>query len=192
MKKTLFSVVALSLLTATPALAADTYKIDGSHSASAFSVKHLMITTVRGQFGKTEGTVVIDDADVAKSTVDVTIDAASIDTRDEKRDAHLRNPDFFDTAKFPTLTFKSTKVEKAGDGLKVTGNLTMKGVTKPVVLEVSGPTAVVKDPWGNEKRGASATTRLNRKDFGVSYGPDAVVSDQVAVTIDLELVKQKN
>jgi polyisoprenoid-binding protein YceI len=188
--KKLVAAVALALSLA-PALAAaaDTYKIEGSHTQSGFAVKHLLISTVRGEFGKTEGTVVIDPADLTKSTVEATIDATSIDTRDAKRDDHLRNADFFDVAKFPKITFKSTKVEKAGEGLKVTGDLTMKGVTKSVVLDVAGPTAEIKDPWGNTRRGLSATTKINRKDFGVSYGPDAVVSDVVAITIDAELLK---
>ncbi|MCM2335154.1 MAG: YceI family protein [Anaeromyxobacteraceae bacterium] len=184
-------VAALMALLAVPALAADTYKIEGSHTQSAFAVKHLMISTVRGEFGKTEGTVVLDTADVTKSSVEATIDATTIDTRDAKRDEHLRNADFFEVAKFPKITFKSTKVEKAGDGLKVTGDLTIKGVTKAVVLNVAGPTDEIKDPWGNARRGLSATTKINRKDFGVSYGPNAVVSDEVAITIDAELLKDQ-
>ncbi len=180
---------ALVALLAVPALAADTYKIEGSHTQSAFAVKHLMISTVRGEFGKTEGTIVLDPADLTRSTVEATIDATTIDTRDAKRDDHLKNADFFDVAKFPKITFKSTKVEKAADGLKVTGDLTIKGVTKPVVLSVAGPTDEIKDPWGNTRRGLSATTKINRKDFGVSYGPNAVVSDEVAITIDAELLK---
>jgi polyisoprenoid-binding protein YceI len=183
-------VALLAAVLAVPALAADTFKIDGSHSAASFSVKHLLISNVRGEFGKTEGTLVL-DADVTKSSVEAVIDAASIDTRDAKRDEHLKNADFFEVAKFPKITFKSTKVEKAGEGLKVTGDLTIKGVTKPVVLDVTGPTPEVKDPWGNAKRGVSATTQINRKDFGVSYGPDAIVSDLVKIQIDLELVKEQ-
>ncbi len=181
--------VALAILAAVPALAADTYKIDGAHTQSTFAVKHLLISTVRGDFGKTEGVVVIDDADLSRSTVQATIDVASVNTREEKRDTHLKSPDFFDVAKFPSITFKSTKVEKAGEGHKVTGDLTIKGVTRSVVLAVSGPTAEVKDPYGNAKRGISATTKINRKDFGVSYGPNAVVSDEVSIIIDAELVK---
>lgn len=183
-------VALLAAVLAVPALAADTFKIDGSHSAASFSVKHLLISNVRGEFGKTEGTLIL-DADVTKSSVEAVIDAASIDTRDAKRDEHLKNADFFEVAKFPKITFKSTKVEKAGEGLKVTGDLTIKGVTKPVVLDVTGPTPEVKDPWGNAKRGVSATTQINRKDFGVSYGPDAIVSDLVKIQIDLELVKEQ-
>jgi polyisoprenoid-binding protein YceI len=189
MKKLAVAALALVLAPAL-ALAADSYKIEGSHTQSAFAVKHLMISTVRGEFGKTEGTVVIDPADVTRSTVEATIDVTSVDTRDAKRDEHLRGADFFDAAKFPTITFKSTKVEKAGEGtLKVTGDLTMKGVTKPVVLTVNGPTDEIKDPWGNTRRGLSATAKINRKDFGVSYGPNAAVSDEVAITIDAELLK---
>jgi polyisoprenoid-binding protein YceI len=187
--KKLIAVLAAAL--AVPALAADTFKIDGAHTQAGFAVKHLMISTVRGEFGKTEGVVVFDEANPAKSSVEATIDAASIDTRDAKRDEHLRNADFFEVAKFPKITFKSTKVEKAGEGLKVTGDLTIKGVTKSVVLDVTGPTAEVKDPWGNAKRGVSASTKINRKDFGVSYGPNAVVGDEVTITIDAELTKEQ-
>lgn len=171
------------------ALAGDTWNIDTSHTQTGFSVKHFMLSTVRGDFDKTTGTVVIDEADLTRSTVDVTIDVATISTRDQKRDAHLKSPDFFDVAKFPTMTFKSTKVEKAGEGLKVTGDLTMHGVTKPVVLDVTTFTKEMKDPYGNWRRAVSATAKLNRKDFGVSYGPDSVVSDLVNVSIEAELVK---
>jgi polyisoprenoid-binding protein YceI len=186
--KQLVAVLAAAL--AVPALAADTFKIDGAHTEASFTVKHLMISNVRGQFGKTEGTVVYDEKDPTKSSVEATIDVASVNTRNADRDAHLKKADFFDVERFPTITFKSTKVEKVADGtLKVTGNLTMRGVTKPVVLDVVGPTAEVKDPWGNAKRGVSATTQLNRKDFGVSYGPDAIVSDLVKLQIEVELNK---
>jgi polyisoprenoid-binding protein YceI len=171
------------------ALAGDTWNIDTSHTQTGFSVKHFMLSTVRGDFDKTTGTAVIDDADVTRSTVEVTIDVTTISTRDQKRDAHLKSPDFFDVAKYPTATFKSTKVEKAGEGLKVTGDLTMHGVTKPVVLDVTNLTKEIKDPYGNSRRAVSATGKLNRKDFGVSYGPDSVVSDLVTITIEAELVK---
>jgi polyisoprenoid-binding protein YceI len=172
------------------AFAADTWNLDPAHSQASFTVKHLMISTVRGEFAKTTGKLVLDEADITKSTVEATIDVASVNTREEKRDADLKSPNFFDVAKFPTLTFKSTKVVKHGDGLKVTGDLTMHGVTKPVVLDVIGPTKAIKDPWGLSRRGVSATTTVNRKDFGVNYGPDAVVSDLVNITIDAELVKE--
>jgi polyisoprenoid-binding protein YceI len=170
-----------------------TYAIDGSHSQTSFTVKHLVISTVRGEFTRTEGTVVIDDADLAKSKVEASIDVASVNTREAKRDEHLRSPDFFDAAKFPKITFRSTKVEKAGEGLKVTGDLTLHGVTRPVVLEVSGPTKEIKDPWGNVKRGVAAKGKLNRKDFGVAWGPvieaGPVVGDEITIEIDAELVK---
>jgi polyisoprenoid-binding protein YceI len=172
------------------AFAADSWNIDPAHSQVSFSVKHLLISNVRGDFDKTAGKVMLDEADITRSTVEATIEVASISTRDEKRDGHLKSPDFFDAAKFPTITFKSTKVEKAGDGLKVTGDLTMHGVTKPVVLDVTGPTKEIKDPYGLSRRALSATGKLNRKDFGVSYGPDAVVSDVVGITIEAELVKE--
>jgi len=188
-------IVVAALLFASPALAAAaTYKIDSSHAQTSFAVKHLVISTVRGEFGKTEGTLVIDDADVSKSSVEATIDVASVNTREEKRDAHLKSPDFFDVAKFPKMTFKSTKVEAAGAGkLKVTGDLTLKGVTKSVVLDVTGPTAEIKDPWGNTRRGVSATGKINRQDFGVSWGKlieaGPVVGDEVTIQIEAELLK---
>jgi polyisoprenoid-binding protein YceI len=181
--------VVLAAALAVPALAADAYKIDAAHTETGFTVKHLLISNVRGNFGKTAGTVVYDEADPTKSKVEATIDVASVNTRDEKRDGHLKGGDFFDVAKFPTMTFKSTKVEKAASGLKVTGDLTLHGVTKQVVLEVAGPSAEVKDPYGLTRRGLSATGQLNRKDFGVSYGPDAIVSDLVKIQIEAELIK---
>ncbi len=171
------------------AFAADSWKIDPPHTQTGFSVKHFMISNVRGDFDKTEGKAVIDDADITRSTVEATIDVTTVSTRDAKRDGHLKSPDFFDAAKFPTMTFKSTKVEKAGEGLKVTGDLTMHGVTKPVVLDVTGPSAAITDPYGMTRRALSATGKVNRKDFGVSYGPDSVVSDMVTITIEAELVK---
>jgi polyisoprenoid-binding protein YceI len=189
---------ALAVAALAPALAwadATTWNIDTAHTEAGFSVKHLVISTVKGAFGKTTGTVKLDSGDVSKSSVEATIDVASVNTRNEDRDKHLKSPDFFDVAKFPSITFKSTKVEKAGDGLKVTGDLTMKGVTKPVVLTVAGPTAEIKDPWGNARRGLQATGKVNRQDFGVTWskaveaGP--VVGDEIAITIDAELVKAK-
>jgi len=182
--------VALAALPAF-AFAAEAWNLDGAHTQTSFSVKHLLISNVRGDFDKTAGKVMLDEADLTKSTVEATIQVASISTRDEKRDGHLKSPDFFDAAKFPTITFKSTKVEKAGDGLKVTGDLTMHGVTRPVVLDVTGLTKEMTDPYGLTRRGVSATAKLNRKDFGVSYGPDSVVSDQVTITIEAELIKAK-
>lgn len=190
---------ALLALFVTPGLAlgqVSTWKFDPAHSHASFVVSHLVVAKVRGEFGKMEGTITLDEKDVTKSKVEATIDATTIDTREPKRDEHLRSPDFFDVAKYPAITFKSTKVEKSGkDGLKVTGDLTMRGVTKPVTLTVAGPTDTIKDPWGNVKRGASATTKLNRHDFGVSWSKTLdngglVVGNDVNVEIELELVKQ--
>jgi len=181
---------------AVPAVAlAETYGIDEFHTQTGFAVKHLVISTVKGEFGKTTGTVSIDDKDLSKSSVEATIDVTSINTRIADRDGHLKSPDFFDVAKFPTITFKSTKVEKAGEGkLKVTGNLTIKGVTKPVTLDVAGPTGEIKGMKGEARRGLSASTKINRQDFGLTWskmveaGP--VVGDEVAINIDAELVKK--
>jgi len=180
-----------------PALAlaeAATWSIDPAHTMSGFSVRHLVIATVKGEFGKTTGAVKLDDADITRSSVEATIDATTVNTRIADRDKDLRSPNFFDVEKFPTIAFKSTRVEKDGDGLKVTGDLTMKGVTKAVVLAVTGPTPPIKDPWGNTRRGLHARTKLSRKEFGllwnamVEAGP--VVGDEVQVEIDAELVKQ--
>ena len=154
----------------------------------------MVISSVKGQFQKTTGTVNLDDKDVTKSTVEATIDVNSIDTRVPDRDNHLKSPDFFDAANHPDITFKSTKIEKAGKGkLKVTGNLTIRETTKPVVLMVEGPTAAVKDPGGNLRRGLVATTEINRQDFGLKWskmveaGP--VVADKVKIEIDAELLQ---
>ncbi len=186
-------ITALALAIA-PALAfgqAATWNVDGSHSRAGFGVKHLVISDVKGDFDKLSGKAQVDEADLSKSSVEVTIEAASISTRDEKRDNHLKSADFFDVAKFPTLTFKSTKVVAGKDGaLTVTGDLTMRGVTKPVVLEGS-ITQTITDPQGNTRRGASFTGKLNRKDFGVSYGPAAIVGDEVKLDIQAELVLPK-
>ena len=178
-----------------PSLAA-TWNIDSAHSSAQFSVKHLMIATVRGEFSKVSGAIEFDGKTIAGITVDATIDAATVTTREPKRDAHLKSADFFDVEKFPTITFKSKKAVAAGPGkFKLTGDLTMHGVTKEVTLDVDGPTAEIKDPWGNVKIGASATTKINRKEFGVSWNGNldnggVVVGDEVTITIDLEAAKK--
>ncbi|HET6923976.1 MAG TPA: YceI family protein, partial [Anaeromyxobacteraceae bacterium] len=162
--------IAAVLALALPGLAlgaTSTWQLDPAHTRASFGVRHLVIATVKGEFGKTTGTLVLDEADITKSKVEATIDATTVNTREPMRDEDLRSPNFFDVAKYPTITFKSTKVEKAGEGkLKVTGNLTIHGVTKLVTLDVDGPTKEIKDPWGNVKRGLSATGKINRKDFG--------------------------
>lgn len=195
MKRTLTLLAVL----ATPVLSlaqTSSWTLDPAHSHASFTIRHLVISNVRGDFQKLAGTVKLDEKDVTKSTVEATIDAASIDTRIADRDNHLRSPDFFDVAKYPTITFKSTKVEAAGPGkLKVTGDLTMHGVTKSVVLDVEGPTAEVKDPWGNARRGFAGSTKIDRRDFGLTWsklveaGP--VVGDEVKIELEGELIKAK-
>ena len=185
------SFVALAALIALPA-AASTWEIDPNHTESSFVVKHLMVSNVRGQFGKTTGTIFQDDKDITKSKAEITIDATTIDTRVEKRDAHLKSPDFFDVQKFPTITFKSTKMTK-GEGantLKVEGDLTIRGVTKPVVVNVEytpdTPAA------GMTVKGITATTKINRKDFGLNWNRTieaggVMVGDDVTITVEGEL-----
>lgn len=174
---------------------AATWQIDSKHSYAHFSVRHLMVSNVRGSFSNVSGILIIDESDLTKSSVEATIDATTINTQEPDRDKHLKTADFFDVASHPTITFKSKKVEKAGkDRLRVIGDLTIRGVTKQVVLDVEGPTAPIKDPRGNLKRGATATTKVNRQDFGVAWNRtlDAggvVVGDEVSITIELELGK---
>jgi polyisoprenoid-binding protein YceI len=164
-----------------------TWYLDPPHSAAQFSVRHLGISTVRGTFTKVGG-VVQDSPDLSKASVNVTIDASSVDSRVEMRDKDLRSDNFFDVAKYPTITFQSKKVEAAGPGkLKVTGDLMIHGVTKEAVLDVDGPTPPFKDPRGNSHRGLSATTTINRSDFGMTADA-AMVGDQVAIQLDVELV----
>ncbi len=185
--------VLLALVPLAASADATTWTIDPSHTQSMFTVRHMVITNVQGQFDRTTGTVKLDDQDVTRSSVEATIDAASVNTRVANRDADLRSANFFEVAKYPTITFRSTRVEKAGEGrLKVTGDLTMHGVTRPVVLDVEGPTPAIKDPGGHQRRGLSASTTVNRKDFGLTWnkmveaGP--VVGDQVKIEIQAELV----
>ncbi len=180
-----------------PAEAArSTWQIDPQHASAEFAVKHLMISTVRGEFHGVKGTINWDEQDITKSTIDVTIDATTLDTREPQRNEHLKSPDFFDTAKYPTISFKSKKIEQvASDHLKITGELTIHGVTKEVVLDVDGPTAPVKDPWGNIRAAVNATAKVNRQDFGVKWnanmdGGGVVVGDDVKINIDLEMIKQ--
>jgi polyisoprenoid-binding protein YceI len=172
------------------AMSKDTWQIDPMHSAAQFSVRHLGISTVRGAFTKVSGSVTYDAANPSKDSLQATIEAASLDTRVEMRDKDVRGPNYLDVEKYPTITFKSKKVESAGSGkLKVTGDLTIHGVTKEVTLDVDGPSAPVKDPWGNQRMGASATTTVNRMDYGVAGGK-GMVGDDLSITLDIEMTRK--
>jgi polyisoprenoid-binding protein YceI len=172
------------------------WEFDPVHTGVHFKVKHLMVSSVRGDFEKVAGKVTYDESDITKSTADITIEAASINTRDAKRDGDLRGTDFLDAAKYPTITFKSKKVEKAGEGrLNVTGDLTIKGVTKEVILAVEGPAKPAKDPWGYLRVGGVATAKINRKDFGLTWNMTletggVLVGDDVETTIDIEIFRK--
>jgi polyisoprenoid-binding protein YceI len=183
----------LSLVPAAALAATSTWNVDPSHSEVGFTVKHLVISNVRGAFGKVQGKVVLDEADPARSTVEATIDASSIDTGVADRDAHLRSADFLDVARYPSITFKSTKVEQKGeDVLRVAGDLTLHGVTKPVVLDVTA-SREVKGMFGETRRAFSARTRISREGYGLTWnklveaGP--AVGDEVSIALDLEVVK---
>jgi polyisoprenoid-binding protein YceI len=169
------------------------WNIDPSHSTAEFSVRHLMITNVHGRFGTLSGTVELDTLHPETSRIDVTIDASSIDTRDDKRDAHLRSADFFDVEKFPTLTFTSKRVSSHEDGFSIVGDLTMRGVTKEITLEVDELSAPGKDPWGNTRVGTSAKAKINRKDWGLNWNAaletgGVLVGEQIKISIDVSLV----
>jgi len=184
----------LALALAGAAMAQGTYTIDGTHSSAQFSVKHMMISNVKGEFTAVAGTLVFDPKNPSASKIDATIDVNSINTREPKRDAHLKSADFFDAAKYPTMVFHSKQAWKSGDKIQVKGDLTMHGVTKEVVLDVDGPTAELKDPWGKLRIGATATARLNRKDWGLTWNQaleagGVLVGDEVAITLDIEAVK---
>ena len=176
--------------------AASEWNIDPDHSTAQFSVKHMMVTTVRGHFDKLTGSASLNDQDLGRSSIDVQIDAASINTRNDKRDGHLRSPDFFDAEKHPKITFKSTKISKAGKNRwKVLGDLTMRGVTKPVTLDVEGPTPAQKNLGGLSVRGVVATGKINRKDWGLTWNKGletggVLVGDEVTIQMDVELVEK--
>jgi polyisoprenoid-binding protein YceI len=175
-------------LAASAAGQAGTWQIDPNHSSAQFSVKHLGVSTVRGAFTKVSGTAK-SDTDPAKISLDVTIDANSVDTRVDLRDKDLRSPNFLDVQKYPTITFHSKRASAPSAGkLLITGDLTIHGVTKEVALDVDGPSAPIKDPWGNQRIGASAATKINRQDFGVSADP-GMVGDDISITIDVELIQ---
>ncbi|HEV3332826.1 MAG TPA: YceI family protein [Bryobacteraceae bacterium] len=171
------------------------WNIDPVHSVAEFKVKHMMISNVKGQFTSVSGAMLLNEADLAQSRVDASVETASITTRDAQRDAHLKSADFFDVEKFPTLSFKSTRVARTGSGeLAVTGDLEIHGVTREVVFTVEGPTPPAKDPWGNTRVGLSATTKINRKDYGLTWNAaletgGILVGDDVTITLDVQFVR---
>lgn len=172
------------------------WKIDPAHSSAQFQVRHMMVSMVRGTFNKMSGAVQFDPSNLSKTYIEATVDAASVDSHDAGRDSDLRGPDFFDVAKFPTLSFKSKRADSAGPGkIKLTGALTMHGVTKEVVFDVDGPTPSINDGHGNLRMGASVTAKVNRKDFGLNWNHlldngGAIVGDEVTITIDVELISK--
>jgi polyisoprenoid-binding protein YceI len=172
-----------------------TWNLDPAHSVAEFKVKHMMISNVKGQFTGLSGVLTLDGGDITRSKIEASIDAASINTREAQRDAHLKSPDFFDVEKFPTLSFRSTQVRRNGEGeLAVEGELTIHGVTRTVEFAVEGPTAPAKDPWGNTRVGLSAITRINRKDYGLTWNAaletgGILVGDEVTITLDIQFVK---
>lgn len=180
---------------ATPQTATTTWNIDPAHSVAEFKVKHMMISNVKGYFTALKGTLALDESDLANSHVEATIDVGSITTGDPQRDAHLKSADFFDVDRFPALSFKSTRVTQVGDDeLKVAGDLTIHGVTRNVVFKVEGPTEPTKDPWGGTRVGISATTKINRKDFGLTWNAaletgGILVGDEVTITLEVEFLK---
>jgi len=183
---TLISALALA---ASAAAQTGSWQIDPMHSSAQFSVRHLGVSTVRGAFTKVSGSAKFDAADPSKTSLDATIEASSVDTRVEMRDNDLRSPNFLEVQKYPTITFHAKQTKSAGSGkLQIIGDLTIHGVTKEVTLDVDGPSAPIKDPWGNQRIGASASTKINRKDFGVNGAP-GVVGDDITITIDAELIQ---
>ena len=178
-----------------PMADAQNWEIDPRHTSAQFSVRHMVISNVRGEFLKVNGKATYDPKDLKGATLEATIDVNSITTRDEKRDSHLKSPDFFEAAKFPTITFKSRVFNKTSEGLKIVGDLTMHGVTKSVTLAMDGPSEEIKDALGKLRIGASATLKLNRKDFGINYNKmletgGVIVGDEVTITLDVQLVKK--
>ena len=181
---------------AVPSTRLTTWEIDPVHSQAQFAVRHMMISNVRGEFTKISGTLALDQEDLDRSTIEARVDVDSISTREPDRDVHLKSADFFDVANFPTITFTSKRVTKDRQGrVKATGDLTIRGVTREIVLDVDGPTTPSKDPWGNLRIGASASTKISRKDFGLTWNAaletgGVLVGDEVGITIDVELVKK--
>ncbi|MGO9125145.1 MAG: YceI family protein [Terriglobales bacterium] len=184
-----------TLATPQAAIATTTWNIDPVHTVAEFKVKHMMISNVKGQFTAVKGVLVLDETALANSHVEASMEAASINTREPQRDAHLKSADFFDVEKFPTLSFKSTQISRVSEGeLAVAGDLTIHGITRKVVFTVEGPTASAKDPWGNTRIGLSAVTKINRKDFGLTWNAaletgGILVGEEVTITLDVQFIK---
>jgi polyisoprenoid-binding protein YceI len=181
---------------AAPRTSATTWNLDPAHSIAEFKVKHMMISNVKGQFPKVTGTLTLDESNLPNSRIEASIEASSIATNDAQRDTHLKSADFFHVEKFPALSFKSTRITPVRDGeLTLEGDLTIRGVTRTVVFTVEGPTPPVKDPWGNTRLAVSATTKINRKDFGLTWNAaletgGILVGEEVAITLDLQFIRQ--
>jgi polyisoprenoid-binding protein YceI len=188
--------VLLSILLIPVLTEAATWQIDPAHSSVGFMIRHLTVSNVKGSFNKAQGVVMIDDKDITSLRVEISIDASSVDTGHAQRDEHLRGPDFFDVTKYPAITFVSKKVSKTDTNrLRVEGELTIHGVTKAITVEVEGPTSEIKDPWGNFRRGATATSKINRRDFGITWNKvldtgGLVVGDEVNIYVEVELVRK--
>lgn len=197
MKRIIASVAAVVALTLPLAASASTWSIDPDHSNIGFKVRHLMVSNVKGSFEKHSGVVDLNDKDITKSKIEIVIDTNSINTNVQKRDEHLRSADFFNVAKYPTMTFVSKKIVRAGkDKLKVTGDLTLHGVTRQVVLDVDALSKESKDPWGNIRRGTTATTTINRKDYGLVWNAaletgGVAVGEEVLITLEIEMIKKQ-
>jgi len=196
MKRYIVPMIALFVLAIPVLTYTATWQMDPDHSSFQFKIRHLTVSNVKGDFNKSRGVVTIDDQNITNLKVEVFIDAASVNTGHAQRDEHLRGPDFFDVTKYPTITFVSKKVIKADtDRLKVVGDLTIHGVTREITVDVEGPTPEVKDPWGNFRRGATATTKINRRDFGLTWNKvldtgGLVVGEEVNIYVELELVRK--
>jgi polyisoprenoid-binding protein YceI len=184
----------MATLTTAPATTT-TWNLDSAHSVAEFKVKHMMISNVKGHFAKVSGKLSLDESDLTRSAIEASIDAATLETRDPQRDAHLKSADFFDVEKFPTLSFKSTGIRIVGEGeLAVEGDLTIHGVTRKAVFTVDGPTPAAKDPWGNTRTAISATTKINRKDFGLTWNATLetggiLVGEDVTISLDVQFIK---
>jgi len=196
MKRYITLTIALFILFVPFFTDAATWQIDPDHSSFQFKIRHLTVSNVKGDFSKARGLVTMDDKNITNLMVELTIDASSVNTGHAKRDEHLRGPDFFDVIKYPTLTFVAKKVMKTDTNrLKVIGDLTIRDVAREITVDVEGPTLEVKDPWGNFRRGATATTKINRKDFGMTWNRvldtgGLLVSDEVDIYVEVELVRK--